>query len=279
MATLLNNVSNEASRDAIKEFIAHNNEKIVCVSSGGTKVPLEVNTVRSIENFSSGSRGATSAECFLSERYRVVFLYRKGSIFPFTKSVRSLCPNGFDGDFLRHHLFGAGATGGESLDMSTAQLQSLMSVERKCYNRAIEQKRLLCISYETVTEYLELLEVVASLFSVRAEAALLYCAAAVSDFYIPRSHMATHKIQSAAGERAPDSAAAAADEFVLRLSPVPKILGRITGEWCPRAFMVSFKLETDPLLLLRKARGAVANYGVHVVVANLLQVLCCFASE
>jgi len=34
---------------------------------------------------------------------------------------------------------------------------------------------------------------------------------------------------------------------------------------------VSFKLETDEALLLNKASAAVEAYGVHVVVANLLQ--------
>jgi len=37
-------------------------KKIVCITSGGTSVPMEKNTVRSIENFSSGERGAKSAE-------------------------------------------------------------------------------------------------------------------------------------------------------------------------------------------------------------------------
>lgn len=35
---------------------------VVLVTSGGTSVPLEKNTVRSIENFSTGTRGARSAE-------------------------------------------------------------------------------------------------------------------------------------------------------------------------------------------------------------------------
>ncbi len=43
-------------------FQADKNCKIICVTSGGTSVPLEKNTVRMIENFSTGSRGAISAE-------------------------------------------------------------------------------------------------------------------------------------------------------------------------------------------------------------------------
>ena len=30
--------------------------------------------------------------------------------------------------------------------------------------------------------------------------------------------------------------------------------------WCPAAFVVSFKLETDPAILLTKARKALAKY-------------------
>jgi phosphopantothenate-cysteine ligase len=40
-------------------------EKVVLITSGGTSVPLERNTVRSIENFSTGLRGSASAEYFL----------------------------------------------------------------------------------------------------------------------------------------------------------------------------------------------------------------------
>lgn len=35
---------------------------VVCVTAGGTAVPLEANTVRTIDNFSTGRRGAISAE-------------------------------------------------------------------------------------------------------------------------------------------------------------------------------------------------------------------------
>ena len=47
-------------------FIEHNSSgggrRIVCVTSGGTTVPLEQRCVRYIDNFSSGNRGAASTE-------------------------------------------------------------------------------------------------------------------------------------------------------------------------------------------------------------------------
>jgi len=51
-------------------------QRIVLVSSGGTSVPLEQLTVRFVDNFSSGTRGAASTEYFLNEEYDVIFLYR-----------------------------------------------------------------------------------------------------------------------------------------------------------------------------------------------------------
>ena len=56
---------------------------IVCVTSGGTTVPLERNCVRYIDNFSRGNRGAFSAEAFLAAGYAVIFLTRSGSAQPF----------------------------------------------------------------------------------------------------------------------------------------------------------------------------------------------------
>ena len=53
--------------------------------SGGTSVPLEANTVRFIDNFSRGLRGAASAEYFLAQGYSVIFLHRRGSKEPFLR--------------------------------------------------------------------------------------------------------------------------------------------------------------------------------------------------
>ena len=41
--------------------------------------------------------------------------------------------------------------------------------------------------------------------------------------------------------------------------------------WAPKSFIVSFKLETDDELVIHKAKRAIINYNVNVVVANQLQ--------
>ena len=87
---------------------------------------------------------------------------------------------------------------------------------------------------------------------------LLYLAAAVSDFYIPASEMPEHKMQSSEG--APK----------LQLQLVPKMLRPLVKFWVPKAYTISFKLETDPELLETKAKKALENYNHQLVIANLL---------
>lgn len=87
---------------------------------------------------------------------------------------------------------------------------------------------------------------------------MFYLAAAVSDFYVPWPEVPEHKIQSRDGKMA------------LTMENVPKCLGLLRNEWAPRAFHVSFKLETDEDLLISKAQKSIKAYGVHCVVANML---------
>ena len=51
---------------------------------------------------------------------------------------------------------------------------------------------------------------------------------------------------------------------------VPKILSPLVKDWAPQAFVISFKLETDPSILLDKARRALDTYRHQAVVANVL---------
>ncbi|CAE7285596.1 CAB2 [Symbiodinium natans] len=74
-----------SSLDASKSDLAHFVEKaqsrglrIALITSGGTTVPLELNTVRFIDNFSTGTRGALCTQELLAAGYAVIFLHRKG---------------------------------------------------------------------------------------------------------------------------------------------------------------------------------------------------------
>ena len=49
---------------------------VVCVTSGGTTVPLEQRCVRYIDNFSSGQRGAASTEYTVASSPRSFYACR-----------------------------------------------------------------------------------------------------------------------------------------------------------------------------------------------------------
>ncbi|CRG98607.1 phosphopantothenoylcysteine synthetase, putative [Plasmodium relictum] len=66
------------------------NENIILITSGGTKVPLEKIEIRNIDNFSTGTRGALICEYFLKINKKVIFLHRRGSAIPFEHHFKSL---------------------------------------------------------------------------------------------------------------------------------------------------------------------------------------------
>ena len=80
-------ISLAKTRDFIR-FHSKEDRLFCLVTSGGTTAPLERNTVRFIDNFSKGTRGATSAEYFTNEGYAVIFLTRAMSIQPFTRHLQ-----------------------------------------------------------------------------------------------------------------------------------------------------------------------------------------------
>jgi len=120
------------------------------------------------------------------------------------------------------------------------------------------EKRLLMIPFTSLADYMWYLKSICHRLGNMGPRVLLYLAAAVSDFYIPASEMPEHKMQSAAG--APK----------LQLQLVPKMLHPLVKYWVPNAYIISFKLETDPELLEMKAIKALDTYNHHMVIANLL---------
>lgn len=116
---------------------------IVCVTSGGTTVPLERNCVRFIDNFSRGNRGAFSAEAFLAAGYAVIFLTRSGSAQPFVVDfqeqlgIRSLVD-----------LFNP-----ESMCLDTEQNKEIAMAAAKA-RHVLQQGRFLQIQFTTLFEYL-----------------------------------------------------------------------------------------------------------------------------
>uniref|UniRef100_A0A915PW98 DNA/pantothenate metabolism flavoprotein C-terminal domain-containing protein n=1 Tax=Setaria digitata TaxID=48799 RepID=A0A915PW98_9BILA len=184
----------------------HSSRKIVLITSGGTRVPLEKNMVRFIDNFSMGTRGAASAEL-------------------------------------------------KDLIVAVQNVPGL--IEAISLNNEFSG-RLLMISFVDVSMYLKTLEMICSRLRHLSSSLLIYLAAAVSDFYICEENLPEHKIHSNQ------------HGLQLSLNIVPKILQKLVRDIVPRAFVVSFKLETDETILISKARQALENYGHQLVIGNIL---------
>ena len=99
--------------------------------------------------------------------------------------------------------------------------------------------RILEIPFVTVSDYLGGLEALARLTGHHCTTprVIFYLPAAVSDFYLPEETLAEHKIQSRE-----------LSKLTVELLPVPKKLG-VIKELNPRAFVASYKLETDEAIL------------------------------
>ncbi|RLN36629.1 hypothetical protein BBJ28_00020689 [Nothophytophthora sp. Chile5] len=227
-------------QERVEAFLDHHRvvgKCVAVVTSGGTTVPLERNTVRFLDNFSTGARGAASVECVRCFSARIAL----------------------DLKFLEH-VDASGRSGQQQLRLlledSSAEERVVEAVRK--YRSVRESNTLLALAFTSVDEYFFVLQMVATCVAPWKERALFLLAAAVSDFYIPQQELAVHKIQSRAGP------------LELSLQQVPKMLGVLRHTWAPQAFVVSFKLETDWEILRQKAKQAITKYAMHLVVANEL---------
>ncbi|VDO39003.1 unnamed protein product [Brugia timori] len=219
----------------VDDFVQQNPaRKIVLITSGGTRVPLEKKMVRFIDNFSMGTRGAASAEYFLLKGYAVIFFHRDNSLKPFKRKFCDI----FDHLVVIRNMPGL--------------------VEALTLNSELSD-RLLMLSFVDVSAYLMTLEMICLRLRFLSSSLLIYLAAAVSDFYVSEENLPEHKIQSNQ------------ESLLLSLNIVPKILRKLVRDIVPEAFVVSFKvLETDETILVSKARQALRNYGHQLVIGNTL---------
>jgi len=235
----------DENEEKIRTFCQKSTKKIVLITSGGTTIPLETNTVRFVDNFSAGTRGSLSAEYFLKADYAVIFLHRDKTLQPFSRHFSSSEMLGF------LEMTGSG----EGLTVSGGSLEKLLPVVA---DRNKFSEFLLEISFTTLSDYLWLLRSASKLLSEHGRSSLLYLAAAVSDFYIPADHLPTHKLQSSDGPPP------------IHLQLVPKMLRPLVSSWTQSCYVVSFKLETDPSILVHKSRQALEKYGHNLVIGNIL---------
>uniref|UniRef100_A0A0N5BX64 Phosphopantothenate--cysteine ligase n=1 Tax=Strongyloides papillosus TaxID=174720 RepID=A0A0N5BX64_STREA len=231
---------------SLKKFVDDNKgEKFVLVTSGGTRVPIEKNTVRFIDNFSTGKRGSSSAEYFLQNNYFVIFFYRDTSLKPFDRSMERML------DHLKVNNDNI-LTFDDIDETKQQEFINILSLKNKY------KKNLLLISFTELFEYYEALKIILAILRPLKKDVIIYLAAAVSDFYIDEKDMTDHKIQSRNGE------------ILLKLTPFKKddIIELLCGS--KENFLVTFKLETDEKLLYSKSKKSFEYYNHQVVIGNIL---------
>lgn len=262
---------------ALSTFVAAQpaGRRIVCVTSGGTTVPLEKHTVRFLDNFSTGTRGAISAEHFVQQGYAVIYLHRTGAAEPFSRVLTPFVQNILE--LLRPVPDTDGATAsadGMVVGASAAAFSAEMLVALSQYQHAKRDNTLLMLPFVSIGDYLHSLKAVALALTPAGPRAMLYLAAAVSDFYIPPEKMATHKIQSSIGC------------LDIHLDGVPKLLGMLvsyhaTSKYCPICIpcqdwwlcndpLTDWPFKTEDLLGSTDCspRGSAASFPSHLWFAS-----------
>ena len=154
-------------------------------------------SVRFLDNFSAGTRGATSAEYFLRAGYAVVFMHRHHSLQPFSRHY-SHSTNPFL-DFLELEeeenspsdsvLNGPALNRSDTPPAITVRASSHLRDVLSAYKAVHRAGTLHTLTFVTVNEYLWLLRAVAKELNVLGRRAMYYLAAAVSDFFLPREKM------------------------------------------------------------------------------------------
>ena len=236
---------NPVKLDQIETFITSvsSSDRLAIITSGGTSVPIERRTVRVIDNFSTGIRGARLAEFFITEpQYKVLFLYRSGSSFPFLHRMLDL----------------------NNPLATLSNLEDRKGQEKIVTSAKLTPDRFAAVPFNHVFEYILLLRhACISSFKAQISRRCFIClAAAVSDFYVPIETMPLNKIQSR------NVSLDSNGDVSLKLKSVPKSIELVKKRWNPDAFVLAFKLETDELELIKKSIQSLEINKVDAVLAN-----------
>lgn len=252
--------------------------RFALITSGGTVAPLEKrHQVRHITNFSTGRRGAASAEQFLRAGYHVIFFHKTGSLLPFARHFQ-------DGSFLNAvtPMNQESEENSSSFYFQTSQEK----IARACREHHEYKNNVLFLPYHTVWDYQlgmrSILETLRTVFEEDEQKekhsdqetkttqvhhlpsmkhVLCYLVGAVSDYYF--ADAPEHKMDSGPNE-----------EWTLKLQRVPKAVARglVGNLWGQGAFTATFKLETNEHRISDKVLKHINSAGnIHLVCANLLQ--------
>lgn len=119
--------------------------------------------------------------------------------------------------------------------------------------------RLLELPFLDLQEYLFLFRACCRAIAPLGHRACLFLSAGLTKKYIPKSDL-----------RPASSNPLDQKDGPLKLSPVPHVVRVARTTWCPKAMIISFKLQTDYYALTEDAHQQLEKLGNHLVVANLV---------
>ena len=284
---------------------ASHHRPIALVSSGGTAADLEVNSVRSLDNFSTGLRGAVSAEEFLRRGYAVIHLWRRGSAAPYARVLSQLlglsqANHGLSVDSLGKLFSGGGDENDDDYlvqqvlsqeadpwltDSTTIRPTTSSDHHQPTNNGQLSLHRHLFYSTKLQKAMKERSEAL-------KEGRLLVVPFRTIEEYLAKLQLSAEALRDSKSLALFYLAAAVSDYYIpreeksqhkiqsqeggnemgirLQLHPVPKTMGLLKHTWAPESYVVGFKLETDTTILRRKAEKSVQKYGCHMVIGNIL---------
>lgn len=228
--------------------------RLAIVTSGSVPTPLDTDSVNYLDTLGSGNRAAACAEEFLRKGYHVIFLYRDGSLRPFSRVLAKRMKK-------THAL-----TDQVQLNSKTGRVELVMDADEEARMTQVlmayesVKLRLLEVSFSDLFEYLYLLREACRAAAPLRHGALLFMAAGLTKMFIPRHELTR-----------PSATFLDQGKEALKLYPVPHIIRAARQSWCPQAFLVAFKLENDTLSLVEGAHRLLERHGVHLVVGNVVR--------
>lgn len=172
----------EEVREQMAAFAGHHasaGRRVVLITSGGTKVPLESRTVRFLDNFSSGRRGASSAEYFIESGYAVIFLHRHRSLYPYNSMFSSM--NMLEA--LKFRSAEDASSDAAEVVVNQQVFPNITKVLRK-YQEVKENRLLLPVEFNTLSDYLHLLKASAQALST------------IGRIYSFKNHSSQHAVET-----------------------------------------------------------------------------------
>lgn len=249
---------------------------IALVTSGPTNVPLDrtkelfVDLTGRVQEY----QGPACVEYLLSIKYSVIFLCREDSLQPFTRHFQKYIQKDTLLDIFQYQdendciILGG---------MDKAQTERFYKIMK---THAISKQHMLKVSFSCLQQYLLLLRIATQAIHKANTRGVVILAATVMEYYVPiHSETPFWGKQNGANINAIRNSQKNAnstnyfskqyEKIAMKLSihfvRAPNLIRKIRKDWCPKAFLVSFRYDLPQETMIETAHKDLEKYGVDVI--------------